>query len=365
MTLISTFWAVSPIWSQPAFWVRGLAVILTALALAYGAPASAAPGFSVADGTIIGPDGKPFVARGVNVSGPNWVWHHKTAPDAALIADCWGFNLVRVNIFLFPETKYPQVDDNNDLDAIVQAFTSRGIVVVIEAHDRIGSFFAGADLKYLADWYAGLARKYRGNPYVWFDIMNEPGGYGPPDGDKWLLTHRTAIAAIRDTAGADNIILVEGTTWGQDTGRLTPEPVTVAESAILGLAGEVTAFGGKTYDNIVFSIHVYDMWNFPPAKLAAYIAEVKRRHLALLIGEYGSETDDGLSTLPATRAMFEVAVPQQVGRAVWHWDGGTVNTLTIGRPGGGWQIDSCTAPHNLTPLGQLVWNDNHPAGEPS
>lgn len=323
---------------------------------------SASAEFQVVDGTIVGPDGRPFIGHGVNISGPNWVWEHKSAPDADLIVGCWGFNLVRVNIFLFENSKYPQVTSNNDLDAIVKAFTSRGVVVVIEAHDRTGAYYTGQDLEQLTSWYTQLARTYRDNPYVWFDVMNEPGSAGPPKRDEWINVHRTVIAAIRDIAQAQNIILVEGSTWGQDTAISTPAPVKPEQSAILSLADEVTSFGGRTYDNIVFSIHTYDMWAYPPAKLEAYVQEVKRRGLALFIGEYGSQQDDGSSTLTATRSMFEVARAEQIGRAVWHWDGGTINSLTTGKRGGGWEIDSCSAPSNLTELGRLVWEDNHSAG---
>ena len=171
-------------------------------------PAAAVPGrFSVRGSEIIGPDGKPFVARGVNVNGYQWVWRRSTVADVDLIATCWGFNAIRINSFLFKgQTRWPQYDNNDDLDGIIKTFTDRGIVAIIEAHNRIGTYFEGEDLDRLAAWYTDLARRHRDDPYVWFDLQNEPGDGGPPDAALWIGTHRKLISAIRDTAHADNVI---------------------------------------------------------------------------------------------------------------------------------------------------------------
>lgn len=315
--------------------------------------------FSVQGSTILAPDGSPFVAKGVNVNGFNWVWNRRTVDDVGSIVDCWRFNLVRVNSFLFSgEQRWPQFGDNNDLDAIVQAFTSRGVVVVFEAHDRIGQYYSGDALTQLVNWFAGLANRYKGNPYVWFDVMNEPGGRGGIDAASWLNVHQQVIRAIRDTAGANNVIIVEGATGGQDAGQSGGGLVQDSDSAILQYANQITSFDGRTYPNIAFSIHPYDQWNYGDAKMADYFDRVLGSGHAMIVGEYGVDT--GQDTTAATQSVFNTAVPRGIGRIVWHWDGSDNNDLTAGTSrGGGWEINDCANPTNLSPLGQWVWNDNH------
>ena len=313
-------------------------------------------GFSVRGTKIYGPDGKEFVAKGVNVNGYNWVWTRSTVNDVHLIVDCWAFNLVRVNSFLFMgESKYPQYTNNNDLDAIVKTYTERGIVVVFEGHDRIGSYYEGDDLTTLVAWFTDLARKYKDNPYVWFDVANEPGGRKSLDSNNWINMHGQVIKGIRDDAGANNIIIVEGAYGGQDTASEAPN---VTDSAILQYGEDVIHFGGRSFQNIVFSIHTYDLWNQGDAKLASFFDQVAEKGYAMIIGEYGIRTDRDV--LAAAKSTLNVTIPRGIGRIVWQWEGRDDNDLTTGpSEGGGWEINDCTNPTNLTWLGEQVWIDNH------
>lgn len=318
-------------------------------------------GFTVDGSTIFDPNGDEFVTKGVNVSGSNWVWTRPTVPDADLLIDCWNFNLVRVNSFLYlGEVPWAQVDVNNDLDEIVRTFTERGVVVVFEAHDRIGEYYEGEELTDLVTWFTDLAMRYRNNPYVWFDVMNEPGGLRSIDADSWLNVHQQVIQAIRDTAGADNIIIVEGANGGQDAGDWEATPVAENMSAILQYADDILSFNGQDYENIVFSIHPYDQWNSGDARMADFFDRVLARDLALIVGEYAVQTN--ANTEAAAESVFNTAVPRNIGRIVWHWDGGDANDLTVDTTqGGGWEIDHCESPTNLSWLGEMVWADNHQA----
>lgn len=313
--------------------------------------------FSVSGSRILDPMGNPFVAKGVNISGFNWVWQRHSASDVNQIVDCWNFNLVRVNSFLFwGRVPYQQYEVNNNLDEIVNTFTSRGIVVVFEGHDHIGSYYQGEDLNALIAWFTELASRYRDNPYVWFDIMNEPGNRSSIDRDRWVNMHGQVIEAIRNNAQSDNIIIVEGAFGGQDNAYASADMVT--QSAILQHAQEVINYNGQYYENIAFSIHPYDLWNQGDAKMADYFDRVHAQGMAMIVGEYGVDT--GQDVTAATQSMFNTAVPRSIGRIVWHWDGSDNNDLTSGTSqGGGWEINDCANPTNLSWLGQLVWNDNH------
>jgi hypothetical protein len=321
------------------------------------APPKAA-NFEVQGSTILDPQGHEFVAKGINVNGYQWVWQRKTVADTDLIVNCWKFNLVRVNSFLFTnESQYPQYDNNNDLDEIVNTFTQRGIVVVFEAHDRIGHYYKDGDLTTLVKWFTDLATRYKNNPYVWFDVMNEPGEQNALAETAWLTVHQAVVQAVRDVAKADNIIIAEGAFGGQDSGNWNDGLVADANSAILSYAPDILSFNGKIYDNIVFSIHTYDQWNFGDAKLADYFDRVQKKNLAMVVGEYGVQTN--ADTTAAFDSTLNTAVPRHIGRIAWHWDGSDGNKLTTANPGGGWQIDDCSNPTNLSYMGQKIWDDNH------
>jgi hypothetical protein len=194
--------------------------------------------------------------------------------------------------------------------------------------------------------------------------MNEPGSnqQTAPDRARWDAVHQTVIRAIRDDAGANNIIVVEGTSYGQDAGSYDSGLVNTAWSALLQYTNDVINFNGKTYSNIAFSFHVYEQWNGGDARMADYLDRLAAKNIPVIIGEYG--TRNNVNTMAATDSLFRTAVPRNIGRIAWHWYGGDTpdNSLTNEpNPSAGWKINSCTNPTNLSILGQKVWNDTHNA----
>ena len=305
---------------------------------------------------IINPKGKVFVARGANINGP--AYHFRSDPidnpgplgmsSLDMIANCWKFNIVRVNTFASSMLLYPE-----DFDRIVKAFTERGIVVMIEPHDYTGRYPSpDVEMKMLAGGHRTLAARYKDNPYVWFNVMNEPNAEKPEQArDLWVETHRTLIRAIRET-GADNIIVADAHGWGQDNRG-------GSGSSILNWGGELQNFDNKAQPNIVFSLHVYELWNNADQAFAEYFDTAAAKGLPLIVGEFGM-LNGPRDTLPASTSMMAAAKPRGIGWLVWHFDGGDTNDLTLPSTGG-WMIDDCAAPANLTPLGRLVW-DGAPSG---
>jgi len=307
------------------------------------------PAFTVVGTTILDPEGRPFVPLGVNLF-----------PDRDdsrdLIVDCWRFNTVRINHLI----DWPWYDLDTAVAALVEAFTP-GVVVVLDlAHDAegegqgLGYYWTGREAE-LEALYARFAERYRENPWVWFDLINEPGQL-EQDADAWLGLHGRLIRTIRGTGNTAPVI-VEGWAWGQDAGSWDGDPVPDAQSAILSLGPEL--LGEPGFAPLVFSVHVYDQWR-APGRLADYVRRVQARGMALWIGEYGSVNND--DTMAATREMFDVVGPAGVGHAVWQWHAQDPNDLTTDEDtlGGGDGLDDCQTPSNLTPLGRLVWAATHP-----
>lgn len=302
---------------------------------------------------IIDPNGVEFVADGVNMG----TWNKTTQFDD--IVHCWGFNSIRIHTFLLGSygKPNPKEDDYAELSEIVDKFTAAHIVVIFDANDRIGSYYAdGPEFDTLTQFWTDMATRFKTNPYVWFDLHNEPDKL-VGDFERWTSYHQRLIRLVRDTVGANNIVLVEGTSWGQDAGDYGKNLISPAKSAILTRGDDLRSFGGKTYANIVFSFHVYEQWNASAERIADYVDRVHAKGFPLVVGEYGSFNNE--STLAASNNLFEIARGRKLGRLVWAWDGTDPNDLTKSGDGSGALVDDCSAPSNLTPLGQLTWNALH------
>ncbi|SFT14161.1 Aryl-phospho-beta-D-glucosidase BglC, GH1 family [Paenibacillus sp. BC26] len=327
-------------------------------------PTMADGNFEVQGSEIKDPSGNAYIAKGVNVNGPRWPWSRPTLPDVSAIVDNWKFNTVRVN--MFPRMEHWNINNNMDLDGIVNAFTSRHVVTMLENHDFTGSYpgetgITESDGSYsmsvdeLKAYWVDLATTYKDNPYVWFNIMNEPGqagkGYSTSESiARWKEVHEEIIAAIR-AIGAENIIVLDGHFYGQEGGFRNG----TSDSAILSVGEELAA----TYDNLVFSLHMYGEWFNGQQRLANYLDEAASKGLALIIGEYGGGDSQ---TTNVTAAMFNEAVQRHVGRLVWAWEGEDQFDLTANTTkGGGWEVDKLdgSRPTNLSWLGSQVWDDNH------
>ena len=313
--------------------------------------------FSIDGSTILDPYGEEFYSKGTNVQGYQWVWPKSVVEDADLIADAWNFNSVRVNNLVTEGAReWPQFDDNDDLDELVETFTSREVVVILEEHTIVGGYYSDEQLATVEGWLAEIAEDYGDNPYVWFGIANEPGGMEEDnDHDLWEEQARTLIDAVRDT-GAENPVVVPGLSWGQDSGpNWNDDPVEDEDSFILSRGPDLN----EDYDDLVFDFHVYDQWRFGAERLGAFMDRAHELDLAIEIGETGVWNNNDIPE--ALEQMYEAAVPRNVGRIIWHWYGGDDNELcTSGSPEpGGYAIDHEENPTNLTFFGEKVWEDTH------
>lgn len=320
--------------------------------------ATAQEGFHVEGSKIYDPAGREFIAKGVNINGIRWIWPGimTRAEHLLKIVNGFKFNAVRVPVSF----KASEFDDNT-VEDIVAEYTSRGIVVIFDAHDKGGSYYEGTELDTVKDFFRDLATTYKNNPYVWINVQNEPGD-NTLDRERWLRVHREIIRAVRDEAKADNIIVCDGSAFGQDVGELSTGPVKTEKSAILSYGKDLLSFGGKSYKNIIFSIHAYEQWSQGTpqenrAKMEDFIERANAQGLALIIGEYGVQRDTH-NTWRGTQGVIAAAQRKEIGRIVWSWWGGDANDLTNEAEGGGHMIDSIISPTNLTELGKLVWEDN-------
>jgi hypothetical protein len=203
-----------------------LAAIALALAAVGVALALANEGrFRVEGNRIVGPDGEPFVVKGVvapygtfaggDAEGLGRVNERAAAEDFARIADL-GANTVKVYV-----TPHMVADEAGRarLDAVVQAARDAGLVVVLTG------FYA--EFEEALPFVRRAAATYADDPYVWILPMNEPSctvpspGAGCTDYAAWLREHRRYVRAIR-AAGMESPIIVNGPGYSWDLSRVRP-----------------------------------------------------------------------------------------------------------------------------------------------
>jgi len=327
-----------------------------------GFPAANAFGdtFSVSGSRIL-KNGAEFVIHGVSVDGPGFKHQRPTIADVDCIVKLWRFNLVRVACSV---VRKPGARDINDLDEIVSAFTSRGVVVLIDPRDHPGSYYQNPvtpqgtpSLSDLTSWYSGVAARYRDNPAVWFEVMGSPGSREDRSGaDPWRTTHVAVIDAIRSAGATSNIIVCEGRYRGSDTNGNGALPVNDSSSAILTYGPGLV----RKYSNLIFSFHTDEAWNGGTLKLENYLDRTQEANLAVFVSEYGGA---GWSdSTPATETMLTTCKSRHVGRCAWNWN--PTDNQRLCAPDdrqAGWQIDATdgSKPTNLSWLGDKVWDDNH------
>ena len=296
---------------------------------------------------IYDPNGVEFITKGVN----KFTFTKGSDQQVDQIKNDWQFNTVRLNYFL-------EGQSGQQLHSNIKAFSENKVVTIVELHDRTGKYWEGKDLGRLKSWFRDFAERYKDNPYVWFNIANEPGGSKSVQQiDKWLTQHQEVIKVIRDEVGASNPIVVDAHFWGQDVGEWNSDPVKESKSSILSYGDKIKRFDGKSYDNIIFSVHLYDQWNFGESKMANYFDRIEDKDHAVIVGEYG-QINTSYSTQKATTAMFNVTRPREIGRIAWVWSARDSNDLTTTKNGGGEHINDDDNPTNLSWLGQRVWKDN-------
>lgn len=342
-----------------------LVLALACAAGVLGVPPEKARGagkFRVSGSSILDRNGNEFVIKGVNVNGEYWPWTRNTTNDAGLIADVWKFNTIRVN--MFPRLSYNGVAKTQDIASIVNAFTAKGVVVIIENHDVTGRYpesspvWVGIDrypsLNEMVAWWKDMAVRFKDNDLVWFNPMNEPGAgsYSLSESvNKWYSTHDTLISAIRSVA-PDNIIMVDEHDYGQGNGF-----VNGASSSDSAIVSKGEALKAK-YSNLVFDVHMYEKWTNGKDRFQSYVNTIRGKGLPIVVGEYGVGNN---ATKSVVDGMFTVAVPDKVGRIAWAWTGDDVFDLTDGTSqGGGYQINATdgSKPTNLSWFGDKTWQDN-------
>ncbi len=265
--------------------------------------------FQTQGGKIVGPDGSTFVPKGMNYKIGDSLWN---SIDTGKLKS-QGFNTLRVQATL---DKLNDPASQQQLDDLIQRASKDGMVVQITFRDGRngggGNILTGDDLKQAEAAMGKMADKYKDNPYVWYNTVNES-GQGDANSADWFNEQMGIIDAIRGT-GNNNPIIVDDTNWGQGNTRGSGN-----NSGLLVHAKEFLAKG-----NVMGSVHIYNPGDQATAEsqITKGITDLQDQGMAVMIGEYGQASwnnGDGppQDTTTGFHAAINVIKKLNLGSAVW------------------------------------------------
>jgi hypothetical protein len=266
--------------------------------------------FSVSSGQIIGPDGQPFQARGINtgiigINGRAESVAMMNTMASSLTSTFPHVNMIRVTVW---QSAIDQGLNAADFKAAVDTLTAAGVVVEFEYHELTSTLTGGA-LTSVANWYSGMATAFKGNDHVWFGSQNEPPG-GAIDTEISTLYN-----AVRGTG--NNTPFMMGVNGGYTTNGLNPSVYNSMHNVV--------------WDTHFYSWEVNGLYGLDPNN-AAQNAQALANQLSsttnfthsadgtipIIIGEYGPAVGNGFD---AGGYQVVASVQQSgVGSLAWGWE---------------------------------------------
>ncbi len=284
--------------------------------------------FSFKNGSIIDPDGNPFLPRGINVTGAkSYVWSQDFLANgkSEYWRTTWNFNFIRLVYCETCTNHAPGSQTYGTIDQIVSEYTAKKMVVMIDYHE--GDFCGiktAAEREFAKIFFSDLAATYKDNPYVWFETFNEP--MYDDQVDAWLQLQEPVVKAIR-AKGNNNIIVLSEPSCGQarDAANIhNPFDPNDSGGYVYGQYLNET-YGG----NIMMDVHIYGRWGYGTTDddLVNYFKALHGKNIPVLVGETasywpGNEADNGQHKV-GTERLYRVNYP---GIGIIPWMAGQYNT---------------------------------------
>ncbi|MEU9360019.1 cellulase family glycosylhydrolase [Streptomyces sp. NPDC048301] len=309
--------ATSTVRKSPlAVLMKGLAALLGVALLgalgpaaAQAAPAraeAAATGLHISDGRLVEGNGNDFIMRGVNHA------HTWYPGETQSLADIKSFGANTVRVVLSDGHRWTR-NGPDEVAGIIADCKKNRLICVLEVHDTTGygEDAAAGTLDHAADYWISLKDVLAGQEdYVIINIGNEPWGNTDPAG--WTAPTTAAVQKLRG-AGFAHTIMVDAPNWGQDWQGVMR-------------ANAQAVYDADTTGNLIFSIHMYSVYNTAQA-VTDYLNAFVDAGLPLLIGEFGGPADQWGD--PDEDTMMATAEDLGLGYLAWSWSGNTDPILDL------------------------------------
>ncbi|MGW0779767.1 cellulase family glycosylhydrolase [Streptomyces sp. NPDC002913] len=267
---------------------------------------AAATGLHISNGRLLEGNGNDFVMRGVNHA------HTWYPGETQSLADIKAFGANTVRVVLSDGHRWTR-NGPDEVAGIVDDCKTNRLICVLEVHDTTGygEDAAAGTLDHAADYWISLKDVLAGEEdYVIVNIGNEPWGNTDPAG--WTAPTTAAVQKLR-AAGFQHTIMVDAPNWGQDWQGVMR-------------ANAQAVYDADTTGNLIFSIHMYSVYNTAQA-ITDYLNAFVDAGLPILIGEFGGPADQWGD--PDEDTMMATAEQLDLGYLAWSWSGNTDPILDL------------------------------------
>jgi mannan endo-1,4-beta-mannosidase len=274
----------------------GLCLVLSVMVAAR--PAYAAVGIRVTNGRLVEANGTPLILRGINHP---FTWFASQNSSFATIKAA-GANAIRV---VLSSGRWQTPNGVADVTTAINLCKANRVICILENHDTTG-FGEATDgaisLDAVVSFWLSVQSALTGQEnYVILNIGNEP--IGNINAAQWTAATTNAVTRLRN-AGFQHTIMIDAPNWGQDWQFVMRDTAP-------------TVFAADRTGNLIFSIHMYGVFN-TAAKVTSYLDSFISRRLALCVCEFGpsDSTVDVNTIMSATQAAG-------IGNMGWSWSGNT------------------------------------------
>ena len=276
--------------------VLSLAMVISMLVSWNITVQAAENGLYVNGTTLYDGNGNELILRGVNV--PHAWYSGYTHSSIKAIASL-GANSVRVVCATgsqWGKTSY------SDLQSIINTCRNLGLICVLEVHDYTG-YDSVSSLNDAVNYWKEMKNLLNANKdYVIVNIANEWLGTWNL-GSTWSSAYQDAVKNLRN-AGIENVLMVDGPGYGQETAPLINYCQQVASADSTG--------------NIMFSIHMYSVAGANASVIKSNIDNTLSKGVCLCIGEFGDYQNGGDVDELTVMSYCE---QKNVGYMAWSWKG--------------------------------------------
>lgn len=249
---------------------------------------------SVKGTQLVDSKGNPFVLRGISTHGIAWFPEYVSRESFASVKSLFGINAVRLAMYSDPGAGYTK-EMHKKVKEGVEYATKEGLYVIIDWH-ILGDGNPNQYKKEAKKFFKEMAKAYKGNKNVIYEICNEPNGDVTWERD--VKPYAKELVKTIRKIDKKAVIIVGTSTWSQDVDVVADSPL-------------------KGQKNIMYALHFYAATHKDDLRKRAQTALDKG--LPLFVSEFSVCEASGAGNLDKDSAAAWMTFCNDNGISMMSW----------------------------------------------
>lgn len=250
-------------------------------------------------------NGNPIQLKGISTHGLSWFPEYVNEDLIKEFHDSWGMNVFRLAMYTAEYNGYCTGGNQKSLKDLVKkgvdAATKNEMYVIIDWHvlnDDGNGMHANPKIykEEAKAFFKEMSKKYKDNPYVIYEICNEPNG-----NTTWadIKEYANEIIPVIKKNNKDAVIIVGTPTWSQEVDKAAEDPIT-------------------GYSNIMYALHFYAATH--GSWLRDRMENAINAGLPIFVSEYGicDASGNGGINYDEAKAWTKVMDKHKVSYVMWN-----------------------------------------------